>query len=318
VSSEVVCVWAVIAAYQRPRELARLLRSLAAEQPVLAGVFVVDNGGDAETQAVLNTAPLPIRHLAPGRNLGCGGGVAFGLREGVASTAATHFWQLDDDAEVCKGALQAMLAALGDKNADAAVPLVVNPEGRVCWFPGPLPHKGWRDLGREVITPKIFRQRFGSGPLAWSWSPWTSLLVTRRAVAERGTPRDDYWFQGEDIEYTLRLSARFRCVLVPESVCVHHSHLGGGGTAAFLKKCALLQNNSFTFMRLPHGRRARRHLPGNFWRFLREERFRITAMAASFLAFWRGAVRGAPAGASGADQFRQQWEREIATRRQAS
>lgn len=307
-SSEAASVWAVVAAYRRPEKLRLLLHSLRAEQPALSGAIVVDNGNDAETARVIAEAPVPVRHLTPERNLGCGGGVAHGLRFGLAETSATHFWQLDDDATVGPGALAALLTAMTAAGADAAVPLIVNDEGRVCWFPGPLPHREWRTLGREVVTPAGFRTRFGEQPQRWSWSPWTSLLMRRRAIAKVGFPRDDYWFQGEDIEFTLRLSAHFQGVLVPTAVCVHHTGRFTPDRAAFLKKCAQLQNNAYTFVHLAHGRRARRHLPGNFWRFLREEKFRPAALLAAAQGFWRGAVRGRPAGAPGFDAFRKAWE----------
>jgi rhamnopyranosyl-N-acetylglucosaminyl-diphospho-decaprenol beta-1,3/1,4-galactofuranosyltransferase len=306
-SSEPAQVWAVIAAYRRPEKLRALLASLAIEQPALAGALVVDNGGDPATASALENAPIPVRHLRPGANLGCGGGVALGLGTGLVETPASHFWQLDDDATMMPGALAALLAALRTAEADVAVPLIVNEQGRVSWFPGPLPRKGWRELGRKIITVPAFRTRFGTEPLAWVWSPWTSLLVTRRAVEAVGLPRDDYWFQGEDIEYTLRLSARFHCVLAPGAVCVHHVDAAPADWAAYSKKCAQLQNNSYTDTRLPHGRRALRHLPGNYWRFLREERGRPAALAAAAAAFWRGAVRGRPAGTPGFDGFRAAW-----------
>jgi len=301
----------VIAAYRRPQRLRALLASLATQTTALSGVLVVDNAGDPETAAVSAAAPLAVRHLQPGRNLGCGGGVAHGLATGLADTGATHFWQLDDDTTVAAGALTALLEALESAEADVAVPLIVNPEQRVCWFPGPLPVTDWRNLGREVVTVEAFHARFGIAPLTWEWSPWTSLLLTRRAVEAVGLPRDDFWFQGEDIEFTLRLSARFRCVLAPRAVCVHYAELSPVGRTAFLKQCAQLQNYAYTCTRLVHGRRARRYLPGNLWRFLRRGGFRPAAWGAAAAALWRGAARGRPAGATGADQFAQAWRRAV-------
>lgn len=307
-SFEAVRVWAVTATYRRPKRLEALIASLASETPALAGIIAVDNGGDEETARVLARAAVPVRHVRPGRNLGCGGGVAEGFRVALDEAKATHCWQLDDDATVKPGTLAELLGALTLAGADAAVPLIVDEDERICWFPGPLSRGNWRAIGREVLKPPDFRARFGGEPLTWTWSPWTSLLVTLRAVAGVGLPRYDYWFQGEDIEYTLRLSARFRSVLAPMAVCVHHAERTAASRGRFLKKCAQLQNNAFTFTRLPHGRRALRHLPGNFLRFIREEGTQPGALRAAFAAFWRGAVRGRPAGVPGFNQFQREWE----------
>jgi GT2 family glycosyltransferase len=303
-SSERAEVWAVVAAFRRPGPLRALLASLEAARPQLAGAVVVNNGGDAETDRVIAEARVPTIALRPGRNLGCGGGVAHALQRGLRETKATHFWQLDDDAIAGAGALGRLLEGLSTCGADAAVPLVTSELGRVCWFPGPLPRVMSRTLEAEVVTAERFRANFGTAARAWRWSPWTSLLMSRRAVETVGFPRDDYWFQGEDIEYTLRLSAAFHCVLIPTAECVHYASTSRS-PGAYWKKCAHLQNNAYTFLRLPHGRRACRHLPGNFVRLLREEGLRPSVFAAALTALWRGAVQGRPAGV--ADGFRRAW-----------
>jgi hypothetical protein len=121
-------------------------------------------------------------------------------------------------------------------------------------------------------------------------------------------PRDDFWFQGEDLEWTLRLTAKFFGVLAPAAEC-RHLPPPAESRRARLKAAAMLQNNLFTATRLPHGRRLLRHAPGNLWRFLRAENFSRVAWALAWSAHWRGGVRGQPAGAPGADGFRREWER---------
>ncbi len=106
------CVFAVIATYRRPELLRRALASLASAGPGLAGVVVVNNGGGAETEAVVATAPVPnSRVVTPPENLGTAGGVAAGLRAVFEDTAATHAWILDDDAVATPGALSALPVA---------------------------------------------------------------------------------------------------------------------------------------------------------------------------------------------------------------
>ena len=74
------------------------IASLATEEPALAGAFVVDNAASPETTGIVGRAPWPVCVLAPGGNLGCGGGVALGLREALRDPAVTHCWGFDDDA----------------------------------------------------------------------------------------------------------------------------------------------------------------------------------------------------------------------------
>ena len=302
-------VVAVTATYRRPECLAGLLASLTPDQPALREVLVIDNAGTPETAGLAGGSSVPTRVIAPGKNLGCGGGVALGLREALRDPATTHVWIFDDDAAAMPGALAALLPALQSAGADAAVPLVTDAAGHIGWFPGPLAQPAWDLIRRPNLTPAAFRAACGVAPLRWTWAPWPSLLVARRAVETVGLPRDDYWFQGEDLEWTLRLSARFTGVLVPAAECRRLPPPSEDRTKAFLKQALMLQNNFYTASRLAHGRRLWRHAPGNLARFLAANRFSGRALLTAWRCWWRGACRGRPAGMPGGDGLRVEWQR---------
>src|SRR5207244_3118240 len=80
------------------------------------------NSRDAETARVAAAAGVRTIVLTPSCNLGTAGGLAAGLRAFLALPHATHAWILDDDAVATRGALEAMLAAMGTAAADAAMP----------------------------------------------------------------------------------------------------------------------------------------------------------------------------------------------------
>lgn len=305
----------VTATYRRPDGLADLLASLRSEGSEVIGVVVVDNAGSADTSVIVSRSPLPVHVITPGRNLGCGGGVALGLREALRDPTVTHVAVFDDDAKAAPGVFRAMLDALQTSAADAVTPLILNHAGYIGWFPGPLMQPAWSLVREENVTPNQFRQACGNEPLDWVWSPWPSLLVTRRAVETVGFPRDDFWFQGEDIEWTTRISARFRAVLAPAAEAWHLPPIGNSGNS-FLKAAAMLQNNAFTASRLAHGRRLLHTIPGNAWRFLRGHRFAGRAWSAAARAHWNGLVLGRPAGVAGADQFRLAWVRGLQSKRE--
>jgi GT2 family glycosyltransferase len=294
-------------------ELVRLLSSLSTEQPLLTGVVVVDNAHETALAQVAASAAIPTRVISLWENLGCGGGVAFGLREVFREPEVTHAWICDDDSMVTPGALAAMLEAMSSEHAEAAVPLIANAKGELGWFPGPLEQPAWDVLRRRGQTAGGFRAECGTAPLRWAWSPWTSLLVSRQAVKKIGLPRDDFWFQGEDLEWTLRISHRFCGVLVPSALCLHCPPTATGDPVKHaarerLKALAMLQNNAFTATRLSHGRRLLRHAPGNCLRYLRTQRGKQKAMKDALIALWYGAVRGLPAGRAGADRWRKEWQ----------
>ncbi len=284
------CVWVVIPSYYRLELLQRALNSLGDQGPALAGVMVVDNSGGQATLPVKLHAQPEIRVVTPSENLGTAGGLALGMRTVLGTTAATHCWIMDDDAEAGSGVLRAMLEALDSAGAEVATSLLIDHRGKVAWYPGPLPQPAWNVI-RSGVTPQEFRQRCGATPLPWTWATWASMLVTRKAIEAVGLPDVDLWYQGSDIEYTLRLSSHFPCVLAPAAVCAHLPPPGDQSKQR-IKSYWALQNGAYIATRLPHGRRSLRHLPGNHFRHWKAQHYQLRALTESFRAFWRGAICG--------------------------
>jgi rhamnopyranosyl-N-acetylglucosaminyl-diphospho-decaprenol beta-1,3/1,4-galactofuranosyltransferase len=302
-------VIAVITTYKRPVELRRLLSSLAASvNDGLAATVVIDNAEDRETAEVAaRTWPFPVRYFPQQVNKGHGAGHAIGIRACLEDPNASHIWLIDDDAEALPDTLRYLLEDATAAKAGAAVPLLENSRGEIAWYPGPLSNKRWREIRRPKTTALTFRAACGGDVADWTWSPWCMLLMTRQAVEAIGVPRDDFGFMADDIEYSLRLSANFRTVLVPRAVGRHLPPAAKTGTHGFYTDSLNLQNMSFVTWRLAHGARARRHWPGHFRRFFATWGWTPHVLGTALRAAWRGAVRGRPGGAPGFDDFRQRW-----------
>jgi GT2 family glycosyltransferase len=305
------CVRVVVTTYKRPETLARLLDSLIPAEPGLREVLIVDNAADSATRVIAERAKIPTRLLVPGSNLSCGGGAKYGMQIALADPETTHCWLFDDDAKAQPGALAAMLTAMRETDAETAVPLVLNEAGTISWPPGLLEKKPWRCVFKERLTPSEYIARCGSKPVLFSWCPWPTMLVSRRAVETVGFPRDDFWLCSEDLEFSLRITRRFRGIFVPTATCAHLPPTAKNPARAheqnYLKFCSMLQNNSFLTTRLPHTRHILRHLPGNYLRFLRTFGVNTHTLVDIGRAFWWGAVRGRTAGMKGFDHFRERY-----------
>ncbi len=298
--SDSAVVVAVIASFRRPVELRRLLASLGGIRAPLEAVVVTDNGNDEESREVVASLGEKAARLVPPVNLGCGGGLRLAIDHAIEEYGdrLTHVWILDDDAVVEPETLARLLAAGEAAGADVIYPMVVDGAGRIGWFPGLLRAEPWRAI-RQVDTPAEYLQRCGSRPVAFSWSPGVCLLVTARALRSVGPPRGDYWVRGEDLEFSLRLTARFPSAFVP-SVVVQHLQAPVTNPVARdserIRYLAMMQNLGFTGFRLRHGRRMLRTLPGNSFRFFSAHGWTPRNMSGLVRALWLGAVRGCPAG----------------------
>ncbi len=306
-------VIAIVAAYKRPALLHHLLQSLVGTQS-LRRVIVIDNGLDSQTEAICKAAPVPVRYQRPDRNLSCGGGIALGLKLGLTEPRVTHFCLFDDDAEAIPGAIDGLIEGMAKAQAELAVPLILDTQDRVAWYPGLQDAHAWKTIRRPNLTAEEYCRIAGSNPVPFTWAPWPVLALSIRSVRECGFPRDDFWLCAEDLEYTLRLTHRYKGVLVPSTACLHRppSTCTGTGTDPdalggphYLRFCLMLQNLSYICTRLPHARRALRHLPGNYLRFFRTFGLQSATIRDVMLALWLGAARGIPAGWPGADQFKQ-------------
>jgi len=270
-----------------------------------AALLIVDNADDPETKAVVDSVQqgrFEVVRLVPGTNLGCGGGLAFGENAALERYAGrlTHLWLLDDDTELAPSALEQLLAAMQSEGAALACPMIINAEREIDWFPGLLKRREFNAIrNKRVRTPAEYLASFGAKPVRFNWATGVSLLITREAMEEVGAHRDDFWIRGEDLEFSLRITAGMPGIFVPGAVVSHlppsvsHSHQTLA--AEQKKEVAKLQNIAFISLHLPHGRRILRTLPGNYFRHVRL--WGLKSLLEALGAFWRGGVRALPAGA---------------------
>lgn len=292
------CVAALIATLGRPRELSRLLDSLAKIERGLGAVIVVDNAASDETRGVVEAAKCPAHLITPDTNVGCGGGLRLAGERAMEllGTRLTHVLILDDDVVLPPEILDVLGAALDRAQADAAYPLVIAEDRLTGWLPGLADRTAHRAAKRRM-TPRQFRETMGERPLPLVWSQGICLLVTRRAVETLGFHRDDFWVRGEDLEFSLRITALFRGILVP-AVTVQHLPPPAGGeesrNAEYLKHAAMVQNIAYVALRLHHGHRVAWSLAGTLRRFL--ALWGPRAGLDALRALWRGGILGEPAG----------------------
>lgn len=304
-------VAAVIATYRRPQLLAALLESLAAQGEAFAGAIVIDNGNDPAIKAIVEAAPIRTTYIAPGTNLGCGGGVRLALTEGLKNPAYTHFWILDDDCWACPQTLSGILAGMAQLGADLGTPMIINADGLIINFPGLLEKRKWRVIKKPGLSSEEYLAQCGPDPELFFWCPWPSLVVSRHALELVGVPRADYWYQGEDIEFVMRITYRLKAAFIPT---VQTKHLPPGipdqqknRRDSYLKNCMSVQNSIFTFLRLPHGWRGARYVPGHFWRLFRDYGFSLETFTHALRAFYLGALLGKTTGMPGGSYFKELW-----------
>jgi hypothetical protein len=194
---------------------------------------------------------------------------------------------VDDDAILAPTDLATLLSSMQKHSAGSIAPFLVDSEGKLQEVPEPTSWslaRAFRTTGQNLVAARTLAPT--GYPMAWCIGP--CLLADRSTWLRAGPPRSDMIAYGDDVEFSLRLSAASPAWAEP-SVAVTHApptatrspsdtssevpplrdEEGSSSTQAHRKKFGtLLQNLAFTCVNSPRPRHLPLYLPGNARRFL--------------------------------------------------
>lgn len=241
--------------------LARLLETDPAD---LSRIVVIDNASTDGTTgwlAGLTDPRLDVVHCA--QNTGGAGGFEAGMRHAVARYDPDWLVVLDDDARPDPGALAAFHAA-DRSGAEAWAAAVYHPDGRICDMNRPSRNPFWRP---EVLRRTLLgggRDGFHLGPADYAADHPTSIdgtsfvgfFISRAGVALAGFPDGSLFIYGDDVLYTLGLTARGGRILFDPALRFEHAFttsVAGDSRMRPLWKCYYHYRNLLMVYRLCAG-----------------------------------------------------------------
>ena len=267
-------VIALVATRFRSDLLGRLLDSLHRQNIRPTAAVVCDNGPDIATAEACKNSPLPCELVSPGQNLGFGGGLASAAQRAFEKFPdLTYLLVVDDDAILAPKDLESLLASATKHSSGTIAPFLVDASGNLQEVPEPVSWslaRAFRAVGQNLEKARALAP--GGYPMAWCIGP--CLLVDRSTWLRAGPPRADMLAFGDDVEFSLRLSAASPAWAEPSATVIHEppstSRLPPSTDNAHYKKFGiLLQNLAFTCAVSPRPRHLPLYLPGNARRFLR-------------------------------------------------
>jgi len=267
-------VVALVATRFRADLLSRLLDSLQRQTLRPIAVMVTDNGPDPATLAAPHPSSLPVEFLSPKKNLGFGGGLALAGERALSKyPELTHLLVVDDDAILSHRDLETMLGSAERHQAGTVAPFLIDPSGKLQEVPEPVLWSLARAFRRVAHDLEKARALAPIGyPMAWCIGP--CLLIRKDTWLRSGPPRSDMLAFGDDVEFSLRLSAAAPAWAEPSVTVVHAppstSRLPPSTDGGHYRKFGiLLQNLAFTCAVSPRSRHLPLYLPGNARRFLK-------------------------------------------------
>jgi N-acetylglucosaminyl-diphospho-decaprenol L-rhamnosyltransferase len=240
------------------------------------GVFVVENGGPAAFDALVEALAAPggpcieaasskLANLAsPGgrhprcmvfvtcrghwpivvaettENLGYGGGINSWLERLGPYPEWDGFWILNPDTRPEPMALSALKAACAMQHCGMAGSTIVDFENRDNVHTRGLLWRSWRGNAVHIDRGKLISDPAAPGGGKAIDSPsGTSIYVTRSCIAQIGYPREDYFLYYEDLEWGMRAKSAGLLTRADDSIVPHKYGTTIGSAASRKQRSSL-------------------------------------------------------------------------------
>lgn len=205
---------AVVVTYNRKELLLENMYCLMNQQDAECDIMIIDNAstdGTEEALAELRKDPR-VNYINTGANLGGAGGFSFGIKKAVEA-GYEFVWIMDDDCMPAKHCLARLLKA--DEELEGNYGFL---SSRVMWKDR---KPCIMNLQREKLTKPVekFDVRFVPVVIA----SFVSFFVKADVVKDVGLPIKEFFIWTDDWEYSRRISRKYPCYAISDSVVMHKS-----------------------------------------------------------------------------------------------
>lgn len=207
---------AIIVTHNRKDKLRKCIEAVQGQEGTAApGIIVVDNDSSDGTSDLFTGAGAEydaggFYYYNTGLNTGGAGGFCFGLRK-AAELGFEYVWLMDDDTVPSSTALSELLGFEEKQGSDYGFL-----SSKAVWRDGSL---CLMNVQRETLTHNV--SDFSRAYVDIKMASFVSLLIPMRIVREVGLPYREFFIWTDDWEYTRRISRKYPCYLVTDSVVVH-------------------------------------------------------------------------------------------------
>jgi rhamnopyranosyl-N-acetylglucosaminyl-diphospho-decaprenol beta-1,3/1,4-galactofuranosyltransferase len=208
---------AVVVTHNRLALLKVCVEALRGQTRKLDEIIVVDNASNDGTHEWL--AAQGDLTIVTQENLGSSGGQYTGIK--IAYQRGHDWvWCMDDDTLPQLRALECLIACphFGKSITGFLSSVVLWKDGTMHEMNVPSTSSGIKWL-HHVLEEKCLEVQSNS---------FVSVLISRPAIAKVGFPIKEFFIWGDDIEYTLRISAHFPCYVVLDSKVIHQTKENAG------------------------------------------------------------------------------------------
>jgi len=229
-------VIAVIVTYNRKELLKEAIEALLNQNYKNCDILIVDNASTDGTQEYISNLLKNNRviYKNTGANLGGAGGFNYGIKE-ACEIGCDFVWVMDDDCIVHNDTLEKFIEADMELNGNYGYlsSKVLWKDGKVCKM----------NVQRKTLTKNVIN--FNEKLQEICMASFVSLFIKTEIVAELGLPIKDFFIWTDDWEYTRRISKKYKCYLVTDSIVTHKSK---NNIAASIDKDSLERLDRYSYL----------------------------------------------------------------------
>lgn len=218
----------VVVTYNRKSLLEECLSSLMSQTYQNHTILVVDNCSTDGTYEMLQDfiRDKKIVYFNTGENKGGSYGFHIGSKLAV-QLGCDYIWLMDDDCIPTRDALEKLMAAAdGHPDFGYLSSKVLWTDGNMCQMNIPK-----KDIGKH-ISEYDKEQNI-------CIASFVSCFIREQVVEDVGLSMKDFFIWGDDWEYTLRISKKYKSYYIPDSVVIHKSKTNFGVNIAKADKSML-------------------------------------------------------------------------------
>lgn len=210
-------VTAVVVTFNRKELLKENLVALSKIQYTNFNVLIIDNASTDNTYDFIYgiLSDKRFAYLNTGKNLGGAGGFSFGIKEALRNNA-DYIWIMDDDCIPNQDSLEELLK-FANHNPDFGFlsSKVLRTDGSLCKM-----NIQRTNLKKEINSNDSIKKI--------KLASFVSMFLNSKAVMDVGLPFKEFFIWGDDWEYSSRISKKFDCYYVLNSVVLHKCKINGG------------------------------------------------------------------------------------------
>ncbi len=202
----------IVVTYNRKEYLLKCIKALQLQSCTDRDIFIIDNASTDGTKEAIENFIIDnsIFYYNTGKNLGGAGGFNYGMRV-AAELGYELLWIMDDDCIPESNALEQMINAHNQLNGDYGFL-----SGVAYWRDG-----SFCNMNIQKVSLKEKISDYSKPLIPVIMATFVSLLVKASTVKEMGLPIKEFFIWSDDLEYTRRISKKYKSYVVTDSCVLH-------------------------------------------------------------------------------------------------